>query len=177
MYCGQCGTQLHAQEVFCHSCGALAMAGSGATVATVETLPFFPVATHKFVAMSICSFGLYELYWFYQNWKAIRNTGRNISPFWRTFFAPFCAYSLFTDIRARALAEQMPAAWSAGLLAVGYFATQMLWRLPDPWWLISIATFVPMLPAQQAAQRINRHCHPSADGNGRYSAANIIGLI
>lgn len=30
------------------------------------TLPLFPVATHKFIILSICSFSIYELYWCYQ---------------------------------------------------------------------------------------------------------------
>ena len=44
--------------------------------------PYFSVATHKFVAMSICTFGIYELYWFYQTWKTMRDaTGEKLSPF------------------------------------------------------------------------------------------------
>ena len=31
----------------------------------------FSVAIHKFITLSICSFGLYELYWFYQNWNVL----------------------------------------------------------------------------------------------------------
>src|SRR5262245_7614259 len=37
----------------------------------VPPLSLFPVATHKFIVLSICTFGLYELYWCYQNWKRL----------------------------------------------------------------------------------------------------------
>ena len=51
--------------------------------------PYFPVATHKFVVLSICTLGLYDLYWFYQNWQRVRRrTREDLSPFWRAAFAP-----------------------------------------------------------------------------------------
>jgi hypothetical protein len=140
--------------------------------------PYFCVATHKFAAMTICTFGIYEFYWFYKMWKSIRDTtDEKLSPFWRTFFAPIWAFQLFRDIEGRAIAEEVPANWSPGMLAVAYVVAQFLWRLPDPWWLLSMLAFVPMLPVQRAAQAINRRCAPSSDPNARYSAANIIGLV
>ena len=33
--------------------------------------PFFPVSITKFLVMSICSFGAYELFWAYSNWYRI----------------------------------------------------------------------------------------------------------
>jgi hypothetical protein len=140
--------------------------------------PYFAVATHKFVAMSICTFGIYELYWFYQMWKTIRDTtDETLRPFWRAFFAPIWAFALFRDIEGRAIVEEVPANWSPGMLAVAYIVAQLLLRLPDPWWLLSMLAFVPMLPVQRAAQAINRRCAPSSDPNARYSAANIVGLV
>ena len=59
------------------------------------SLPFFPVATHKFLILSICSFSIYELYWCYKNWQRIQDaTGESIDPFWRAFFAPLWVFSL-----------------------------------------------------------------------------------
>jgi hypothetical protein len=34
--------------------------------------PLFPVATHKFIVLSLCSFGLYQFYWIYQNRKRLK---------------------------------------------------------------------------------------------------------
>jgi len=53
----------------------------------------------------------------------------------------------------------------------------VLWRLPDPWWLISLATFVPVLPVQHAAQRINAACLATSDRNDSYSAANVVLIV
>ncbi len=53
------------------------------------TCPLFPVATHKFIVLSVCSLGIYELYWCYQNWKRLKQaSGERLSPFWRAVFAP-----------------------------------------------------------------------------------------
>ena len=146
--------------------------------AKVPVLPFFPVATHKFIALSICSFGIYELYWSYQNWKRIQLMTRgHISPFWRAFFAPLWGFSLFRQVRERAVSEQVTVAWSSSVLGALYLALSLSWRLPDPWWLISFATLVPMLPVQQVAQRVNQLRGSSEDRNEHYSSANVILIV
>ncbi|MGH7577402.1 MAG: hypothetical protein ACREM1_20010 [Longimicrobiales bacterium] len=64
-----------------------------------DAYPFFPVSTGKFVAMSACTVGLYDLYWFYKNWQRVRDrSGESLSPFWRAFFAPLWSFSLFRRV-------------------------------------------------------------------------------
>ena len=42
-----------------------------ASVQTDETAgPFFQVGTWKFILMDVATFGLYEFYWFYKNFRA-----------------------------------------------------------------------------------------------------------
>jgi len=41
-------------------------------VTSTASLKFFTTSTLKFVVMSICTFGLYELYWFYKNWVQVK---------------------------------------------------------------------------------------------------------
>jgi len=143
-------------------------------------LPLFPVATHKFIVLSICTFGIYELYWCYQNWKRLKTaSGENLSPFWRAFFAPLWGFSLFKRIRAEAVSAGVPVEWNSGALATFYLVLNMTWRLPDPWWLISFGTLIPMVPVQQAVQRINeRHAALSTEGrNDNYSTANVATIV
>ncbi len=142
--------------------------------------PFFPVATHKFIVMSICTFGMYELYWFYQNWKRLREASQeDLSPFWRTFFAPLWSFSLFERVRDIANAARVPVGWSAGALAAIYLILSITWRLPDPWWLISLATLVPLVPVQRAAQRVNEQHGgmTEEDRNHRYSTLNLMTIV
>ncbi len=86
--------------------------------ASFHQLPLFPVATHKFIVLSICTLGIYELYWFYQNWKRLKaTTNDKLSPFWRAFFAPIWGFSLFKRIRAMSVSAGVPVEWSSSALA------------------------------------------------------------
>jgi hypothetical protein len=143
-------------------------------------LPLFPVATHKFVILSICTLGLYQLYWCHQNWKRLKAySGESLSPFWRAFFAPLWNFSLFKRIRTAAASAGMSVNWNSGALATLYLVLNMSWRLPEAWWLISIGSFIPMIPVQMAAQRVNEHrgAESTESRNDTYNAANIATIV
>lgn len=152
----------------------------GQTSATPATFPLFPVATHKFIILSICSFSIYELYWCYQNWKRLKSaSGESLRPFWRAFFAPLWGFSLFRRVRDLATSQGVDTGWSPGVLGTFYLVLSVMWRLPDPWWLISFASLVPMIPVQQAAQRVNElHAGSAAEGrNDNYTTANVATIV
>ncbi len=205
--CPQCGQRVSDQASFCPQCGlrfggvatapgrppkdertiygelpdphAVEGVPPGPT-AQPGMLPLFPVATHKFVLLSLCSFGIYELYWAYKNWMRIRDrTGEKMLPFWRAFFAPLWGFALFRDIREMAVAAGVPVGWSAGLLATLYLALNAAWKLPDPWGRISFGTVLPMLPVQLAAQRVNaaHAVYSTEPPNGRYTPVNVVVII
>lgn len=121
-----------------------------------EPKPLFAVSTRTFILMSLCTFGLYELYWCYQNWKRIRtNSIEDLSPFWRAFFAPLWGFSLFRRIRATAAAAGVTVGWKSNLLATLYLLFAMARMLPEPWPFISLFGFVAIIPVQRTAQRVN----------------------
>lgn len=142
----------------------------------VKGTPLFSVATHKFIVLSICTLGIYELYWCYQIWSHLKTaSGENIRPFWRAAFAPLWAFALFHRIQDEALAAGVAAGWSAGALATAYFVLNAAWRLPDPWWLITFGSWIPMLPVQQSVQRMNsRYALEPGERNHQYTAANVL---
>ena len=77
--------------------------------------PLFAVGTAKVVVMSICTFGIYHLYWFYRNWNLIRARDRSdIMPFWRAFFGIFWCYSA-----VQALSRGRRSAWRDGRIRGG----------------------------------------------------------
>lgn len=146
----------------------------------VTELPFFPVSAQKFILLSICSFGIYHAFWHYENWRRIKsNTGEDISPFWRAVFLPLYSFSMFARICNTSALEGMRVDLNPYALAAIYLLLNMTPQLPNPWWLISIASFLPMLPIQEAAQRVNqRHISPSTEAtNENYSPANMITII
>jgi len=145
-----------------------------------DGLPFFPVGTSKFIVLSLATFGIYELFWMYQNWIRIgRRPAEALSPFWRTFFGPVFAFSLFARVRAIAGEHQSPAEWNANILATLYLVLCLSALLPDLWMLISSAAFVPMLPVQQTTQLVNAR-HPASatePPNTGYGTGNIITIV
>lgn len=188
--CPDCGNSVSDLARACLQCGrpineaasttAYASRPAPDAAAAEETLPLFPVATHKFIVLSIFSFGLYEVYWCYKNWKRLKEaSGEELSPVWRAIFAPLWGFSLFRRMRDVASAAGVPVGWSPGVLATLYLVLNIAWRLPDPWWLLGFASLIPMLPVQQAAQQANaRSAGVASEGrNGSYSAANIVLIL
>lgn len=148
--------------------------------AVLTSFPLFPVATHKFIVLSLVSFTAYTFYWFYQNWKRIKTASQgNMSPFWRTAFAPLWGFSLFSHIRTLASAQGIAVDWNHGLLGTLFLLLNLLWKLPDPWWWISLTVFVPVIPVQQTAQRVNA-IYAKEVGEARndtYSAGNVAMIV
>jgi hypothetical protein len=144
------------------------------TEAAVNPLPvFFPVSRLKLAVLSISTLGLYEFYWFYKNWQLVnQREGGSLSPFWRACFAPLFSYSLFRRIAESAVAQQC-ASTNPGLLAIAWFIIFILWRLPDPYWLLSTFTFVPLLTVQSTIAQLNQKLAPGSDPNHRFTPAAI----
>ena len=112
------------------------------------------VSAVKFIVYSILSFGIYDVFWFYRNWRFIKARDRSgIMPFWRAIFAPLWCYSLMKDVATTAGAGSMTI---PALAAIGYFAVSALAALPDPYWLISLGAFVLLLHPVRLINRINR---------------------
>ena len=116
---------------------------------------YFPVSVLKFIGMSVVTFGLYELYWFYRNWRFVGELGgREVSPLARAFFAPLFYYALLDDIDSRRPHASALKAWSP-VLALAYIAVHFAERLPEPYLLAAFLTFLPLLPAVMAINALN----------------------
>jgi hypothetical protein len=148
--------------------------------AIVSSYPLFPVTTAKFLVLSICTLGFYELYWGYKNWQRIQiMTGEKMMPFWRAFWLPLWTFSLFKRINLIADQNSTKRVSVPDLLGSLYLILSLSWKLHNPWSLVSMFTFLPLLPVQMAVARINaRHAGLVSEApNSRYSAVNIITII
>ena len=154
---------------------------AGATSPVVEAyakIPQFSVSLSKLVVMSLATFGIYELYWCYKQWEAIRRReSEKLSPFWRAFFAPLWGFSLFPRIQRLTANYGVPASWSGAGLALGFFILGAMWRLPDPYWLVSLFSFLPLLVVQRSVNALNAAVAPAADRNARYSGLNVVVIV
>ncbi len=140
---------------------------------------FFPVAPHKFMVLSLCTLNLYPLYWCYHNWRRVaERTGEQLSPFWRAVFAPFWVFNLFSRIAEQAGERRVQVGWSHTFLGLVYLGMCALgWLLPDPWWLVNLAGFVPFLPVVQTIQQLNEGDTATESRNTAYSGANVATIL
>jgi len=155
-------------------------AATAAPEATTREFPLCPVATHKFVVLCVCTLGLYQLYWFYSNWRRIADGSNEIvSPFWRTVFCPIWSFSLFDHIRTYAEQQELSVRWTPVLLGSVFLLLTLAIHLPEPWDLMSLASCLPLLPAQRTAQRINDRYRDMATEprNDTYSIGNIVVIV
>lgn len=144
---------------------------------TVEP-PLFAVSVAKLAVMSVCTFTLYELYWFYKNWQRIAERERAILwPLARAVFAVVYCYPCFARIRDHEGASQLDSRLYALPLAIGFIATSLTWRLPEPWDWISLSSFLFLLPVQSYANRLNALASPSHDRNSRLRGWNWAAVV
>jgi hypothetical protein len=140
-----------------------------------STAPFFRVSPVKFLVLSVTTLSLYELYWFYKNWQLIRERERtDVSPAARAIFAFFFCYQVFRRIRAYPAQGARNESLAAGALASGWIVTTLLWKLPDPYWLVCFGAVLFMLPVQLAAERVNNAVAPSSKPNDRFSVIDWV---
>ena len=142
--------------------------------------PFFAVSVTKLVVMSICTFSLYEVFWFYRNWKRIAEREREpISPPRRAIFAVVFCYSCFARMRDYdALTGTSTGAGrlAALPLAIAWMVTSLLGSFTDYPWISQFAVLF-LVPVQQYVNRLNTAVAPLHDRNARFTAANWIGVI
>ena len=140
--------------------------------------PFFAVSLTKLAVMSVCTFSLYEVYWFYRNWQRIADREREIAwPLARALFAVLYCYPCFGRVRDYEGASELDSRLPAVPLAIGFIVTSLTWRLPEPWNWISLSSFLFLLPVQQYTNRLNALAHPSHDRNSRFSAWNWVAVV
>ena len=139
MYCTKCGKEITENSKFCQFCSAPLEQFS-------KILPIW-----KFILLSVITGGIYELYWFYKTWKFLKEKNKlDISPFWRAVFSPLFASSNAEHVLKLANEKNYPEKYSPTVIGISFFILNVLWRLPDPYWLISSFTFLPMIPIVKA---------------------------
>ena len=144
----------------------------------VVPLACFAVSTTKFVVMSIATFSLYQVYWFYKHWKLFKDReGSSIVPVARAFFSVFFVYSLFGKIRDEAERVGVEPAANVGAAAIGWIVLTLIGNFSDKYFLISFLSVFCMVPIQACANRINQHVSPDHDPNSRITGWNIFWIV
>ena len=136
---------------------------------------WFLVGGTKLVVMCVVTFGLYEIYWFYQQWRCVRLRGEAIYPVVRTFFAGLFCYALFRRVAESATTRGLPAP-SPGWYTIVFILLSVTWQLPAPWRLLSLLSLGPLVVVQRAASAAALAETPAADPNTKLTPANWFGV-
>ncbi len=151
---------------------------------------YYIVAPFKFILLSLLTFTLYFVYWFYKNWQLIKiDDNDDIWPVPRSIFYIFFTHSLFTDVQESFKTQGRQWSWSPGLLATVFVVLTVINNVADRfidydsysmwlglWPLASafVLTFL-LLPAQKA---INAVCgDEGGTSNARLTIANWIWMV
>ncbi len=153
----------------------------GAPAAAADLNPstplFFPVSLTKLALLYFASFGLYQLHWFVENWQLIREREGGISPIARALLSVFFCFSLFKRIQDETKCRSLRMAGGAGVLALGWIALTLACRLPNPGWIITFLSVLPLLVVQKTVNEINQQAVPDHDPNARITPGNIVVMM
>ncbi len=152
--CPFCAEGILADAVKCKHCGEWLNRPSGEQKIQATAHQYsYAQATWQLIFLSILTFGIYETYWFYRNWKHFKiHKNLDISPGWRTvgLLVPIYNISLiyrqFRDIRDFATEMGCKTYSSPGWLTFGYIFLSGIslklslyeWKVIDPAELLGI---------------------------------------
>ena len=151
---------------------------------------FYVVSPRKFVLLFFASLGIYQIFWFYLNWRRQKMAaGLKVQPAVRGLFALFFAHKLFrridNQLKARGVAHQWSPVRAATIYVVLTIFSAMSDRILEhslgqrASGTLSIVTLcavlLPLLDAQRAINAASKD--PDGIGNSRFSTANIVLLV
>lgn len=152
---------------------------------------YYAMSVTKLWIMSVLTFGLYNLAFFYRHWLHLRDHAQqDVSPFWRTFFAPLMYFGLNSQVSDAARFGQVRTPALLSSAAILYFAATAVGRILDRMFdetdvaatlltfaLAPIATYAITM-TQTAANRILEKEGYSGPVNSGVTAGSIIfGLL
>jgi hypothetical protein len=124
--CGDCNVAGFQRGIVCKVCAR-----------TTQPSRFYVVPGWRFMLFGVLTAGLYILYWFWKNWKRIKETdGSDIWPIPRTLFSGITSFMLITEINTQLALRDKGDRLSAGL-GILYLLSNGLSRMPHPYWMLA----------------------------------------
>ena len=121
------------------------------TLNETETTKIEIVTLQKFVILSFISFGLYPIWWMYKTWKFFKEKNNlDIMPVPRAIFAIFFLNGLFEKVQHFAQSKGYTKTFSSIGCFLGVIGLNVTGRLPEPYFLVSILSFLFFIPAVEA---------------------------
>jgi GYF domain 2 len=110
---------------------------------------FVHVSPRRLIVMSVLSFGLFEWWWAFKNWRYVRANGRSdIWPFWRASFSIFHTHGLMRHMHAdREPGVSEPHDFSPNAMAWGYVVMWLLSTAIGNSDSLGVSMLAPWLPS------------------------------
>lgn len=146
---------------------------------------FLYIPVSRLIIMSIISFGLYEAYWIYKNWRYLNDRDDlQIQPFWRGVFGIFYCHGILKSIHNDSVANKYEKAkFSAGGLTTGWIILRYLGYafsrvniIGGAIGLIIFPSYLFFVPVQNYINHVNSAKKPKPEYNS-WSAGHILCLI
>ena len=200
MFCQDCGMEVASTYKMCPKCGGKQFA-KGVPQLKEQPQPkppftptpvqesaspgqagpaFFAVSKAKLVVMSVFTWGLYQIYWFYKNWQAVeQQEGSGIMPVARAFFSVFFCYALFEKMRTQASAIGVSGnLFKPGVQAAGWIILTIVPnQLPSILFVLGLFAVLFLLPVQHTINQIHAIESQGVAINDKFSGGNIAGII
>jgi hypothetical protein len=158
--------------------------------------PFYVVTVKKMAVLGLLTFGLYFIYWHYQNWRQYRDwqlartqEKQDIWPVPRGIFSIFFMHSLFRNVKAFADDNERHIDWEPEMVAtilviltiIGNILDRLAMRnigypVTD---ILSLILLAPLLYMYTRVQPIiNASCgDPESKSNSNFTVANWIWIV
>jgi hypothetical protein len=150
---------------------------------------FYVVSQRKFTILFLATFGLYNVYWFYQNWSLVKRQSQfnygpdsDIWPVARVILALFYVHSLFNKVVDHAAARARPLMWDhkthATVLVVMLIASNVVDRMHEGNLtnvFILVLLFATCYCERSAQAYINQSCgDPEGKSNNALTWVNYV---
>lgn len=183
MNCKNCNNLVPENAKFCNKCG------KPVETKTDSSIEYFSISPKRLALFSILTLGIYEIYWFYKNWEAVKKAENlKISPLGRAIFAVFYCNSLFKKVLESAKSHNYQNSYSPGWLATAYILLLVvgngLSRVESYdvgfnliWLIVAISTFIPLLSVQKAINFNNEKIKGTSDLKSGFSGGEVVLII
>lgn len=136
---------------------------------------------HHLLLLTVFSWGLYEIYWFYRNWRDLAADAPETpgpAPGLLTFglLVPFVnialVYRQLSGIHSRLAAQGLPAGYSPWMTTCIYVSLGIAANL-TALWSLSCLMVLPLLPVQEALNRYWSRREPASVPRERLSPSEV----
>lgn len=140
---------------------------------------YYPISVKKFTIMNLCTGGTYLIYWFYKSWIFIqqRDNDTKFIALVLAIFSPITFYPFIKDVNSQLASEKEKPVYFLGILAFFFFIINLSWRLPDPYWVLSVFSFLFVIPVLREINNLNKQFPQIINKNSKFYIKEYLIII